>query len=60
MLYNVNMPLPKSGQVGKIMHFLKKDKPGMPSKQKVAISLSQARKHGADIPQQAVKKATAY
>jgi hypothetical protein len=54
------MPLPKTQNVGKVMHFLKKEKSGMPQKQKVAISLNQSRKHGADIPEaeDAVKKAT--
>lgn len=32
------------------MHFLKKEKPSMPQKQKVAIALETARRHGADIP----------
>ena len=43
------------------MRFLKKEKPGMGQKQKIAISLNQARKHGADIPlaKEAVRKATA-
>ena len=50
------MPLPKTQSVGKVMRFLKKDKPGMPEKQKVAISLSQARKAGADIPNPKEKK----
>lgn len=45
------------------MRFLKKDKPGMSRKQKIAISLNQARKHGAKIPKpneakEAVKQAT--
>jgi len=52
------MPLPKSQSVGRIMKFLKKDKPGIPTKQKIAISLSQARESGADIAKKAVKKAT--
>lgn len=44
------MPLPKTKSVGKIMRKLKKEKPGMKRKQKVAIALSQARRHGASIP----------
>lgn len=32
------------------MSFLKKEKPSMPRKQKIAISLETARRHGADIP----------
>jgi len=43
------MPLPETSDVGKIMDFLKKDSPNMSRKQKIAISLSQARKHGAKI-----------
>ncbi len=46
------MPLPETKNVGKLMKFLKKDKPGMPKKQKIAIALSQARKAGANIPLQ--------
>ncbi len=34
------MPLPKTKNVGKVISFLKKDKPGMPKKQKIAIALS--------------------
>lgn len=45
------MPIPKTKDVGKTMRFLKKDKPGMPQKQKVAIALNTAREAGADIPQ---------
>jgi len=57
------MPLPKTSEVGKIMSFLKKEKPGMASDQKTAIALNQARKHGARIPkpdarEEAVKMAT--
>ena len=44
------MPLPETKSVGKLMRFLKKEKPGMPKKQKIAISLNQARKAGANIP----------
>lgn len=54
------MPLPKTSSVGTVMRFLKKENPSMPAKQKVAISLNQAREHGAKIPlaEEAVKKAT--
>lgn len=44
------MPLPETKNVGKLMKFLKKDKPGMPTKKKIAITLNQARKSGANIP----------
>lgn len=44
------MPLPKTKDPGKIIRFLKKDRPGMSRKQRVAIALSQARKSGAKIP----------
>jgi len=43
------MPLPKTKDVGKIIKKLKKEKPGMSKKQKVAIALSTARKAGAKI-----------
>lgn len=43
------MPLPKSKKPGVIIKFLKKEKPGMKKKQRIAIALSQARKHGADM-----------
>ncbi len=46
------MPLPKTRDIGKLMKFLKKDRPGMPKKQKIAIALSQARKAGKNIPLQ--------
>ena len=39
------MPLPKTTNVGKIMHKLKKEG-GRPHKQMVAIALEQARKSG--------------
>ena len=44
------MPIPKTQDVGKTIKFLKKEKPGMPQKQKVAIALSVAREAGAKIP----------
>ncbi len=44
------MPIPKSKNVGKTIKFLKKEKPGMPQKQKVAIALETARRAGAKIP----------
>ena len=50
------MPLPKTQDVGKMMHAMKGE--DMPHKQKVAIALSQAKKAGAKIPvaEAAVKK----
>lgn len=44
------MPLPKSKNVGTVMHKLNAEKPGMPQKQKVAIALNVAREAGAPIP----------
>lgn len=41
------MPIPKTKDVGKVMRFLKKDKPSMPTmpkKQKIAIALSVTKK----------------
>jgi hypothetical protein len=38
------MPLPKTKDVGKVMRFLKAEKPNMPQKQKIAIALSQTGK----------------
>lgn len=35
------MPLPTTQDVAKVIRFLKKEKPGMPRKQKVAIALRQ-------------------
>ena len=44
------MPFPKTQDVGKVMHALKKRHPDMKRSQQVAIALSQARKAGAAIP----------
>lgn len=44
------MPIPKTKSVGKTIKFLKKEKPSMPKKQRVAIALETARRAGADIP----------
>lgn len=44
------MPLLKTKDVGKLIRFLKKDKPSMDPKQRIAIAISQARKSGAKIP----------
>lgn len=43
------MPIPPTTGVGKTISFLKKEKPGMPRKQKIAISLDVARRSGAKI-----------
>lgn len=43
------MPIPKTRKVGKTIRFLKKEKPAMPKKQKVAIALDVARRAGAKI-----------
>jgi len=40
------MPLPKTADVGKIMHELKSSKKKRSRKQKIAIALHQARKYG--------------
>ena len=45
------MPIPKTKDVGSTIKFLKREKPGMPSKQKLAIALETARRSGADIPE---------
>ena len=44
------MPLPKTQDVGKILHELKHKGKKRPHKQRVAIALDVARKAGADIP----------
>lgn len=44
------MPLPKTKNVSRLIKFLKKEKPKMKKKQRVAIALEQARKAGARIP----------
>lgn len=50
------MPIPKTKNVGKTIKFLKKEKPGMPQKQKVAIALNVAREVGVDIPMKKAHK----
>jgi hypothetical protein len=50
------MPLPKTKDIGKIIRFLKKDKPGMDKDQRIAIALEHARSMGAHIPQKRKKK----
>ena len=44
------MPLPKTQDVGKLMHKLKSEG-GRSREQMVAIALSEARKNGANIPE---------
>ena len=51
------MPLPKTSNVGKIMHELKGS--GRPRKQMIAIAMGQARKYGADIPEKPNKRTLA-
>ncbi len=48
------MPLPKTTNVGKIMHELKTGRE-RPHKQRIAIALTHARKMGANIPRKARK-----
>ena len=43
------MPIPRSRNVGKTIRFLKREKPSMPKRQRVAIALETARKAGAKI-----------
>ena len=43
------MPIPKTRNVGKTIRFLKREKPAMPQKQRIAIALETARKAGAKI-----------
>ena len=43
------MPIPKTRDIGKIMRFLKKEKPSMSQKRRLAIALSTARKAGKKI-----------
>lgn len=49
------MPLPKTKDIGKILSFLKKDKPTMPRKQKIAIALSQAKKNNKKLKKKIYK-----
>ena len=49
------MPLPKTQNVGAIMHELKKGRK-RPRKQMQAIALSHAREMGANIPESPIKK----
>lgn len=45
--YN-NMPLPETKDVGKIIKYLKKEKPGQSKDQRIAIALTQAGKSKKD------------
>ena len=49
------MPIPKSKKVGTIMSFLKREKPAMPQKQKIAIALNTARIAGNPIKRELKK-----
>jgi len=50
------MPIPVTKDVGSTVKFLKKEKPGMPHRQKIAIALETARKAGADIKENPISK----
>ena len=50
------MPIPKTRKVGETIRFLKREKPGMPQKQKVAIALETARRAGAKIKKKSLNK----
>ena len=50
------MPLPKTTDVGRLIRFLKKEKPGMSVKQRTAIALSQARRSGGRLVKKLRKK----
>jgi hypothetical protein len=43
------MPLPKTKDVGKLLTFLKSDKPGWSKGQRLAVALETARRAGAKI-----------
>ena len=49
-------PIPKSKNVGTIMHFLKREKPAMPRKQKIAIALNTTRTAGNPIKRELRKR----
>ena len=40
------MPIPNSKDIGEVIKFLKRDKPGMKKDQRIAIALSIAKKNG--------------
>lgn len=43
------MPIPKTQDIGKVIRFLKEEKPNMSHKQKIAIAISQSKEAGSDI-----------
>ena len=45
------MPLPKTKSVGKLLTFLKRDKPHWSHEQQYAVALNEARRNGAPITQ---------
>lgn len=45
------MPLPKTSDVGDIMHVIKLHHKSWPLAKKRAVALDQARRYGADIPE---------
>lgn len=49
------MPLPRTKDVGKIIAFLKKEKPGMSKDQRLAIALSRASKSMKNITKKIVR-----
>lgn len=51
------MPLPKTSDIGKIIRFLKREKPQMSHKQRIAIALSQARKYARGKRRAALERA---
>ena len=50
------MPLPKTKDVSRLIRFLKKEKPTMKSKQRIAIALEKARESGAHIKRKKKKR----
>lgn len=50
------MPIPKTRDVGKTIRFLKREKPGQPRKQRVAIALDTARRAGAKIARKTLRQ----
>lgn len=44
-------PIPRTKDVGRLIRFLKEEKPDMSKKQRVAVALSVAREAGKKIPQ---------
>jgi hypothetical protein len=51
------MPLPKTSDVGKIMDVIKEHHKSWPLAKKRAVALDQARRHGANIPQNPYQEA---